>query len=186
MKPSSSRRTKSPAASNPTNRPAEGQRAARRTSTSSPYAESLLERFASTPPLQAFHEVIGAAGIETLLGGEGPLTIFAPTNRAFARLPDEQRSALLNDSKRCADFIRHHVVAGRVKAPRAAAPRTVTPEFGNDLELTASDQGFRVGGARIVRTNIRATNGVIHAIDRVLEIDEAGYVSPTLTKVDLL
>lgn len=136
---------------------------------SSPYAESLLERCASSPPLQQFNAAIGTAGLEALLGGSGPLTIFAPTNRAFERLPEAQRASLLGDSKRLADVIRHHVVSGRVKAPSATASRKVTPEFGDDLEITASDKGFRVGQARIVKTNIRATNGVIHAIDRVLD-----------------
>lgn len=154
----------------------------RRTSRS-PYAESLLERCASSGPLQTFNEAIGAAGLETLLGGPGPLTIFAPTNRAFERIPEKQLTALLNDSKRLAELIRHHVVSGRVKAPRAATPRKVTPEFGNDLELTASEQGFQVDRARIVKTNIRATNGVIHAIDRVLdpsELRENTMVQPTV------
>jgi uncharacterized surface protein with fasciclin (FAS1) repeats len=135
----------------------------------SPYAESLLERFARHPRLQAFNSAVGTAGLTTLLRGDGPLTIFAPTDRAFERIPADRLKALLGDSNRLAELIRHHVVAGRVKAPRAAKPRTVTPEFGETLELTASDRGFHVDEARIVKTNIRATNGVIHAIDRVLD-----------------
>lgn len=162
-------------------RPARSRRRAD-TRGASPYAESLLERCASNPRLKAFNAAIGTAGLEALLGGAGPLTIFAPTNRAFERLSDTQRTALLNDSRHLADVLRHHVVSGRVKAPRATAPRKVTPEFGDDLELTASEQGFRVDQARIVKTNIRATNGVIHAIDRVLDPDELRYSTPILTK----
>jgi len=135
----------------------------------SPYAESLMERCASIPRLQAFSAAIGTAGLGTLLRGDGPLTIFAPTDGAFDRLPSDQRDALLGDSSRLAELIRHHVVTGRVKAPRATRPRKVTPQFGDDLELTASDRGFHVDKARIVKTNIRASNGVIHAIDRILD-----------------
>ena len=136
---------------------------------SSPYAESLLERCSSIPRLQAFTSAIGAAGLADLLKSEGPLTIFAPTDRAFEKIPDDERTALLADSGRLADLIRHHVVSGRVKAPSATNPRSVTPQFGDELQLTASAEGFHVDTARIVKTNIRATNGVIHAIDTVLD-----------------
>lgn len=137
--------------------------------TESPYAESLLERCASTPRLQAFSAAIGTAGLAELLRGKGPITIFAPTDRAFSKIPSDQLAALLGDSAKLGQLLRHHVVTGRVKAPRASKPRTVKPSFGDDLNLTASSQGFRVDAARIVKTNIRATNGVIHAIDTVLD-----------------
>jgi len=135
----------------------------------SPYAESLLDKCASTPRLQAFNAAIGAAGLADLLRGSGPLTIFAPTDRAFDKLPGDERAALLGDAGRLSDLIRHHVVTGRVKAPKAKKPRNVTPQFGDELHLTASDAGFHVDEARIVKTNIRASNGVIHAIDTVLD-----------------
>jgi uncharacterized surface protein with fasciclin (FAS1) repeats len=135
----------------------------------SPYTDSLLEACAATPRLQAFSSAIGAAGLATLLDGSGPITIFAPTDRAFERMPTAERASLLGDSSRLAEVLRHHVVSGKVSAPRATKPRTVTPEFGDDLELTRNDRGFHVDKARIVKTNIRAANGVIHAIDRVLD-----------------
>jgi uncharacterized surface protein with fasciclin (FAS1) repeats len=135
----------------------------------SPYAESLLEACAATPRLQAFSAAIGTAGLGTLLDGSGPITIFAPTDRAFERMPTAERATLLGDSSRLAEVLRHHVVSGKVSAPRVTKSRTVTPEFGDDLELTRNDRGFHVDKARIVKTNIRAANGVIHAIDRVLD-----------------
>lgn len=137
----------------------------------SPYAESLLEACASIPRLQAFSAAIGTAGLARLLDGDGPITIFAPTDRAFERLPSDELASLLGDSSRLAEVLRHHVVSGRVSAPRVTRPRKVTPDFGGDLELTRNDRGFHVDKARIVKTNIRATNGVIHAIDRVLNPD---------------
>lgn len=135
----------------------------------SPYAESLLERCASIPRLQAFSSAVGAAGLADLLRGDGPITIFAPTDRAFEKIPLDERTALLADSARLAELIRHHVINGRVKAPKESKPRSVTPVFGDELTLTASSDGFHVDEARIVKTNIRATNGVIHAIDTVLD-----------------
>ena len=135
----------------------------------SPYAESLLEMCAATPRLQAFNSAVGAAGLAKLLGGDGVLTIFAPTDRAFDKLPDDERAALLGDTGRLTDLILHHVVSGRVKAPRDKKPRSVTPRFGDQLRLTAESGEYRVDDARIVKTNIRASNGVIHAIDTVLD-----------------
>jgi uncharacterized surface protein with fasciclin (FAS1) repeats len=135
----------------------------------SPYADSLLHACASIPRLQMFNAAIRSAGLAALFDGAGPITIFAPTDRAFQRMPSERRSAVLSDPTQLAELLRHHVVAGRVSAPGEAKPRTVRPEFGDDLELTRSARGFHVDQARIVRTNIRASNGVIHAIDRVLD-----------------
>ncbi len=139
------------------------------TDTSSPYAESLVEMSASVPRLQAFTAAISTAGLSSLLRTKGPFTIFAPTDHAFDKIPSADRAALLGDSARLADLLRHHVVSGRVKAPRVKKSRKVTPEFGEPLKLTASDSGFHVDEARIVKTNIRASNGVIHAIDTVLD-----------------
>jgi uncharacterized surface protein with fasciclin (FAS1) repeats len=135
----------------------------------SPYAESLLEMCAATPRLKAFNSAVGAAGLAKLLGGDGVLTIFAPTDRAFDKLPDVERAALLSDTERLTDLILHHVVSGRVKAPRDQKPRSVMPQFGDQLRLTAEAGEYRVDDARIVKTNIRASNGVIHAIDTVLD-----------------
>lgn len=139
------------------------------TAEESPYAESLLEMCGATPRLQAFTSAIDAAGLADLLKGDGPMTIFAPTDRAFEKIPGDELAVLLGDKVRLADLIRHHVVDGRVKAPRIKKPRNVTPQFGNELKLTASTGAFHVDEARIVKTNIRAWNGVIHAIDTVLD-----------------
>ena len=141
----------------------------RATDTGSPYAESLEEMSASIPRLQAFTAAISTAGLGALLRAKGPFTIFAPTDHAFDKIPSAERAALLGDSARLADLLRHHVVSGRVKAPRVKKSRKVRPEFGEPLKLTASDKGFHVDEARIVKTNIRASNGVIHAIDTVLD-----------------
>jgi uncharacterized surface protein with fasciclin (FAS1) repeats len=134
-----------------------------------PNAENLLAMCASIPRLQTFSSAIGAAGLKDLLNADGPLTIFAPTDRAFSKMPGDELAQLLSDPTRAAELIRHHVVSGKVAAPRASKARKATPQFGGELRITATDRGYRVDKARIVRTNIRASNGVIHAIDTVLD-----------------
>ena len=108
------------------------------------------------------------SGVAELLTGDGPFTVFAPTDRAFAKLPARERDALLADPARLAEVLRHHVVEGKVKAPRQDDPRTATPMHGGDLTITATEGVYHVGQAKLVKTNFRASNGVIHAIDTVL------------------
>lgn len=109
-----------------------------------------------------------SSGVAELLTGVGPFTVFAPTDRAFAKLPARERDALLANPERLAEVLRHHVVEGKVKAPRQNDPRTATPMHGNDLTITAAEGVYHVGEAKLVKTNFRASNGVIHAIDTVL------------------
>jgi uncharacterized surface protein with fasciclin (FAS1) repeats len=109
-----------------------------------------------------------SSGVAELLTGDGPFTVFAPTDRAFAKLPARERDALLADPARLAEVLRHHVVEGKVKAPRQDDPRTATPMHGDDLTITATEGVYHVEKAKLVKTNFRASNGVIHAIDTVL------------------
>lgn len=118
--------------------------------------------------LTTFVDLVRVAGLTELLRGVGPLTVFAPTDRAFTRMSEGQLDELKADSSRLAEVLRHHVVEGRVKAPKPEVPRVATPIDGEDLTLTSVPDAYRVDKARLVQTNIRASNGVIHAIDRVL------------------
>ncbi|HEX6314343.1 MAG TPA: fasciclin domain-containing protein, partial [Gemmatimonadaceae bacterium] len=74
----------------------------------SPYADSLLEACAAIPRLQTFSAAVRSAGLTMLLDGTGPITIFAPTDRAFERMPTDQRSAILADPARLAALLRRH------------------------------------------------------------------------------
>jgi uncharacterized surface protein with fasciclin (FAS1) repeats len=136
----------------------------------SPYApdRDLLGMASATDRLTTFAAAIRSAGLAGLLSSSGPFTIFAPTNRAFEKMPDEERDALLTNASRLAAVLCHHVVPGRVKAPKPESPRIVLPVSGAELTLTADRDAFHVNEARLVKTNIRGSNGVIHAIDTVL------------------
>ena len=77
---------------------------------------------------------------------------------------------MLGDKDRLRALVSYHLVASKVRAPRKRLPSSVTTLDGKELELSVlpEDGGYRISGARIVKTNIRASNGVIHAIDTVL------------------
>jgi uncharacterized surface protein with fasciclin (FAS1) repeats len=118
--------------------------------------------------LSTFVDFMRAAGLSALLEGSGQFTVFAPVNRAFASIPLRDRDALLADRARLIRVMRGHVVSGHVAAPPAGVAMPATTLDGEARTLTATDGTYRVDGARIVQTNILASNGVIHAIDRVL------------------
>lgn len=111
------------------------------------------------------------ASLDDLLGGKGPYTVFAPTDRAFAKVPKAVLDALLMDPAGMAKLLCHHVVPGIVKAPGAGALVIALPVSGPELTITRDGDAIRVDAARVVRANIRASNGVIHAIDTVLSFE---------------
>jgi uncharacterized surface protein with fasciclin (FAS1) repeats len=134
---------------------------------------SLLETAAARGTFRTLGTAIRTAGLVDLMSGKGPFTLFAPTDDAFARIPENERDALLNDKVALAEVLTYHLVRDRVKAPSVGSPRTATTVNGGDITITVRNRGFRrrgfkVNEAKIVRTEILASNGVIHAIDSVL------------------
>ena len=132
--------------------------------------ENILQIAAATGKFETLGKAIAAAGLTTTLSEAGPFTLFAPTDRAFANMPDGDLRALLADKGKLRALISYHLVASKVRAPRKQLSMSVTTIDGKVLELSElpEEGGYRVSGARIVKTNIRASNGVIHAIDTVL------------------
>ncbi len=108
-----------------------------------------------------------AAGLVETLKGEGPFTIFAPTDEAFAKLPAGTLEALLKDKQRLVAVLTYHVVPGRVMASDVLKMTAAKTVQGGSLTIHA-DKGVSVDGANVVKTDIQAGNGVIHVIDAVL------------------
>ena len=108
-----------------------------------------------------------AAGLVETLKGEGPFTVFAPTDEAFAKLPAGTLEALLKDKQRLAAILTYHVVPGRVMAADVVKMTAAKTVQGGSLAIGA-DKGVTVDGAKVVKTDIQAGNGVIHVMDTVL------------------
>ena len=125
---------------------------------------------ASLGRFETFGRAVEAAGLTHKLTEQGPFTLFAPTDKAFAKLPAAGLKALLANREELRKVLGHHVIPSTVRAPRPSAPAQVTTLDGKELQLrvVAEDGGYAVNDARIVKTNIRASNGVVHAIDTVL------------------
>lgn len=111
---------------------------------------------------------VQAAGLVDALKAEGPLTVFAPTDDAFAKLPAGTLDALLKDPKALGDILKYHVVAGKVMAAEVAKHSSVTTLLGQDAPIKLEGDKVTIAGAQIVLTDIETSNGVIHVIDSVM------------------
>ncbi len=112
---------------------------------------------------------IDAAGLAETLGGEGPFTVFAPIDSAFAKLPPGAAESLLQEAPTLKNILLFHVVPGKFTAADVANMRAVVTALGNPVSITHMPGGkVTFGDALVVIADIPAKNGVIHAIDRVL------------------
>ena len=112
---------------------------------------------------------LGAAGLIETLKGEGPFTVFAPTDAAFAKVPQQTLSDLLQpeNKKRLAAILTYHIVPGKVTSHEVIAMNSATTLQGEKLNISRQD-GVKINEAKMIITDVEATNGVIHIIDSVL------------------
>src|SRR5688572_13838176 len=111
-----------------------------------------------------------AAGLVETLKGKGPFTVFAPTDEAFAKLPKGTVEELLkpeNKAKLTA-ILTYHVVPGAVTAAQVTKLKDAKTVNGQSVKISATGGAVMIDGARVVKTDIRASNGVIHVIDSVI------------------
>ena len=110
------------------------------------------------------------AGLVETLSGEGPYTVFAPTNAAFDALPEGTLDSLLEDpSGALTEILQLHVIAGEVdSAAAAAAVGTCVETLGGEVKVEEVDGGLTIGGAPISTTDLESSNGISHVIDAVI------------------
>ncbi len=113
---------------------------------------------------------VQAAGLVETLKGDGPFTVFAPTDEAFAKLPAGTVESLLEPENRdqLIAILTYHVVPGKVMASDVVGLSSATTVQGQDLEVSIKDGAAMVDNAKIIQTDISASNGVIHVIDTVV------------------
>jgi uncharacterized surface protein with fasciclin (FAS1) repeats len=110
---------------------------------------------------------VKAAGLVDNLKGPGPFTVFAPTDDAFAKLPEGTVDSLLNDIPQPTKILTYHVVSGKVMSSDMVGLDSVPTVEGSSLSIDASS-GVKVNDATVVTPDVEADNGVIHVIDSVL------------------
>ena len=110
---------------------------------------------------------VQAAGLVETLKGDGPFTVFAPTDEAFAKIPEADLQALLSDKEALTKVLTYHVVPGKVMAQDVVGLDSATTVEGSEITIASTD-GVMVDEAKVLKTDILTSNGVIHVIDSVI------------------
>lgn len=112
---------------------------------------------------------LSAAGLLETLKGDGPFTVFAPTDAAFGKMPQQTLDELLQpeNKNRLAAILAYHVVLGKVTSNEVIASSSATTLQGQRVNISKKD-GVKINQAKLIITDVEATNGVIHIIDSVL------------------
>ncbi|URI07480.1 fasciclin domain-containing protein [Aquincola tertiaricarbonis] len=129
-------------------------------------AADIVDTAVSAGQFNTLVTAVKAAGLVDTLKGPGPFTVFAPTDEAFAKVPKAQLDALLKDKAALTKVLTYHVVPGKVMAADVKAGKVKTVE-GSELTVSTTG-GVKVDKANVVKTDIAASNGVIHVIDAVI------------------
>ncbi|WP_426178066.1 fasciclin domain-containing protein [Massilia sp. TWR1-2-2] len=130
-------------------------------------AADIVDTAKSTGSFKTLLAAVEAAGLVDTLKGPGPFTVFAPTDKAFAKIPKAKLAALLKDKEALAKVLTYHVVSGKIMAADVKPGKVKTVEGGS---VTVKIKGGKVmiDNAHVAKTDIAADNGVIHVIDTVL------------------
>lgn len=131
--------------------------------------KTVVEIAAGNDDFSTLVAAVKAAGLAETLSGDGPFTVFAPTNEAFAKLPEGTVETLLKpeNKEKLAAVLTYHVVAAKVMAADVKAGRVATVN-GAEATITVKDGAVMIDGAKVVTTDIVGKNGVIHVIDTVI------------------
>jgi len=115
-------------------------------------------------------KALQAAGLVDTLKGKGPFTVFAPTDEAFAKLPAGALADLLKPENKAklTRILTSHVVAGKVESAQVVKMKSAKAVSGVTLDITTNGSTVTVGNATVVKTDIAASNGVIHVLDAVI------------------
>jgi uncharacterized surface protein with fasciclin (FAS1) repeats len=130
-------------------------------------AKDIVDTAVSAGSFNTLATALKAAGLVDTLKGKGPFTVFAPTDEAFAKLPQGTVEGLLKDPPKLRQVLKYHVVSGKVVAKDVVKLKSADTLLGQSVSIDASD-GVKVGKATVVKADILCSNGVIHVIDSVL------------------
>jgi uncharacterized surface protein with fasciclin (FAS1) repeats len=120
------------------------------------------------PQFSTLVAALKAAGLVETLAGKGPFTVFAPTNAAFAKIPKGDLDKLLADKAALTKVLTYHVVSGKVTAAKVMKMKSAKTLEGGNLNIAVMGKTVEINGAKVIKANVLASNGVVHVIDTVL------------------
>ncbi|WP_019008352.1 fasciclin domain-containing protein [Deinococcus aquatilis] len=133
-----------------------------------PTGNTIAAIVANDPNFSTLLTAVQAAGLASTLSSAGPFTVFAPTNAAFAKVPQDQLNALLNDPAALKALLLYHVVPGRVTAAQVVNLSTAKTVNGANVTIAVNGGTVTINDSTVTQTDIAASNGIIHVIDTVL------------------
>jgi len=133
-------------------------------------SKDIVETAVAAGSFTTLAKALQAAGLVETLKGKGPFTVFAPTDEAFAKLPAGTLDALLKPENKAklTRILTSHVVAGKVGSAQVVKMKSAKAVSGVTLAITTSGKTVMVDNATVIKTDIAASNGIIHVIDSVI------------------
>jgi uncharacterized surface protein with fasciclin (FAS1) repeats len=132
--------------------------------------QTIVDLAVATDDLSTLVTAVQAAGLVETLSGEGPFTVFAPTNDAFAALPEGTLDSLLlpENKQQLTDILTYHVVEGKVMSSDLSDGQVIKTVNGGELTVSIVDDVVKIGNATVTTVDVEGSNGVVHIIDTVL------------------
>lgn len=131
-------------------------------------SNNIVETAVAAGSFTTLAALLSSTGLDETLAGEGPFTVFAPTDEAFAKVPAETLAALGSDREALTAVLLYHVVPGKVTAEDVAKVSEATTAEGSKINVRTYGENVRINNARVTTADVMATNGVIHVIDSVI------------------
>jgi uncharacterized surface protein with fasciclin (FAS1) repeats len=129
--------------------------------------KNLVETAIEAGNFKTLVKAVQEAGLVGTLSGEGPFTVFAPTDEAFGKLPEGTIDNLLEDKEGLGKILTYHVVKGKVMSDQVVNLNKAETVNGQEVSIDTTD-GVKIDNAKVITTDIECSNGVIHVIDTVL------------------
>lgn len=132
--------------------------------------KDIVETAVAAESFETLTAALKAGGLVEALQGDGPFTVFAPTDEAFDALPEGTLDMLLKpeNKEKLVAILKYHVVSGSVMAEKAMTLTEAETLNGENVSIEKKDDGLYVGGAKVVKPDIKTSNGVIHVVDKVI------------------
>jgi uncharacterized surface protein with fasciclin (FAS1) repeats len=129
---------------------------------------NIVETAVAAGQFKTLTSLLQQTGLDKTLAESGPYTVFAPTDEAFAKVPQKTLDTLASNPDQLKAVLLYHVADGEVKAADVATMSSVATLNGASLPIKVNESVVRVGGAKVIQADVMASNGVIHVIDGVL------------------
>jgi len=141
-----------------------------RPATAAPAKPNIVETAVAAGNFTTLVSLVKQAGLAETLSGTGPYTVFAPTDAAFKKVPKKTLTALGKDKAKLKAVLLYHVAAGRLAAKRVVKRSSIETLNGKRVQIRVRGRNVFVNRSKVVTADVRASNGIIHAVNRVLEV----------------